>query len=199
VWPFSAGNWNVVSRTILPVVYQPDLPGIEGAFGLGDVNETLFFSPARPGRVIWGVGPTLTLPTATDSALGTDKWTGGLGVVVLTMPGKWVIGALLNNQWSFAGDDQRVDVNAMTLQYFVNYNLSRGWYLTSAPVNTANWEAGSDDRWTVPIGGGFGRIIKGKPPLNVQASAYYNVVKPDDVPAADWTLRLQVQLMFPKS
>ncbi|MCU0290437.1 MAG: hypothetical protein MUF10_00385 [Thermoanaerobaculaceae bacterium] len=197
VWPFSLGTWNLISRTIVPVVYQPDLPGLDGAFGLGDINESLYFSPAQPGKVIWGVGPTFTLPTATSEALGTEKWSGGLGLVALTMPGKWVFGMLVSNQWSFAGDDQRADVNSMTLQYFVNYNFSRGFYFTSAPINTANWEASSEDCWTVPVGGGFGQIFPGKPPVNVQVSAYYNVVKPDHAPAADWTLRLQVQLMFP--
>jgi hypothetical protein len=200
VWPFSLSrSWNLISRTILPVVYQPDLPEMEGGFGLGDLNGTLFFSPARPGKVIWGVGPTLTLPSATSSVLGSEKWAGGLGVVALTMPGRWVVGALVNQQWSFAGDDQRDDVNAMLLQYFVNYNFKGGWYFTSAPVNTVNWNVDSDDRFVVPLGGGFGRIIPGKPPLNVSLTAYYNVVKPDNLPAGDWTLRLQFQLMFPRS
>ncbi|HSN57565.1 MAG TPA: hypothetical protein VLT32_23040, partial [Candidatus Sulfomarinibacteraceae bacterium] len=107
VWPFSLNaKWNLISRTIAPVISQPDLPGIDGAFGLGDVNETLFFSPAQPGKVIWGVGPTFTLPTATDDVLGAGKWGAGLGMVALTMPGRWVLGVLVTNQWSFAGDDQ---------------------------------------------------------------------------------------------
>jgi hypothetical protein len=87
----------------------------------------------------------------------------------------------------------------MLLQYFINYNFEKGWYVTSAPINTANWEASSDDRWTIPIGGGVGKIFRaGKQPMNAQVSAYYNVVKPDNVPAADWQLRLQLQLLFPK-
>lgn len=199
VWPFPLGEkWTAISRTILPVISQPDLPEMEGDFGLGDLNETVFISPARPGKVIWGVGPTLTMPTATASVLGSDTWAGGLGAVVLTMPGRWVIGALVNQQWSFAGDDERSDVDVMLLQYFVNYNFQGGWYFTSAPMNIANWGAASDDVWTVPIGGGFGKIIPGKPPLNVSLAAYSNVVTPDTVPAADWQLRLQVQLMFPR-
>jgi hypothetical protein len=190
----------VISRTILPVISQPDLPGLEGGFGLGDLNETLFFSPARPGKIIWGVGPSVNFPIAwgNNRFLSSDKWTAGPGLVVLSMPGRWVIGALVNQQWSFAGDDQAPDVNAMLLQYFVNYNFSGGWYFTSAPVNTADWSRDSADRYIVPIGGGFGKIIPGKPPLNVSLAAYYNVVKPDNVPAADWQLRLQVQLMFPR-
>jgi len=213
VWPFRiAPDWNLITRTILPVIYQPDLavpvkvaPGvvedvtIDGAFGLGDLNETLYFSPAKPGKVIWGVGPTFTLPTATDDVLGSGKWSAGPAFVVLTMPGHWVLGALITNQWSFAGDSDRADVNAMLLQYFINYNLKKGWFLSSSPINTANWEASSDDRWTIPIGGGVGRIFHaGNQAMMALVGAYYNVVKPDNVPAADWQLRIQVQLLFPK-
>jgi len=213
VWPFRiAPDWNLISRTILPVIYQPDLavpvkvaPGvvedvtIDGAFGLGDLNETLYFSPAKPGKVIWGVGPTFTLPTATDDVLGSGKWSAGPAFVVLTMPGHWVLGALITNQWSFAGDSDRADVNAMLLQYFINYNFNKGWFFSSSPINTANWEASSDDRWTIPIGGGVGRIFHaGNQAMMALVGAYYNVVKPDNVPAADWQLRIQVQLLFPK-
>jgi hypothetical protein len=199
VWPFGLGALNLITRTILPVVSMPKLgPGVDSAFGLGDLNETVFFSPAKPGKVIWGAGPTITIPTATGDTLGTGKWSGGLGVVVLSMPGHWVLGVLVNNQWSFAGDSNRPNVNAMLLQYFVNYNFGKGLYFTSAPINTANWNASSNNRWVVPIGGGIGQIIPGKPPMNVSLQAYYNVVRPDNKMAGKWQLRLQLQLMFPK-
>jgi len=200
VWPLSVNKkWNLITRTIVPVIDQPDLPGLDGAFGLGDVNETLFLSPAAVSKVIWGVGPTFTLPTATDDVLGAGKWSAGVGIVALTMPGHWVIGVLVTNQWSFAGDDQRAAVDSMVLQYFVNYNFQKGWYVTSAPINTANWNVDSDDRWTVPIGGGVGKIFKvGQQPMNAQVGAYYNVVTPDNLPAGDWSLRLQLQLLFPR-
>jgi hypothetical protein len=112
------------------------------------------------------------------------------------MPGKWVIGSLLSNVWSVAGSGNQ-DINLFTWQYFINYNLTKGWYLVSAPIITANWEADKDNRWTVPFGGGFGRIIKvGKLPINAQISAYSNVEKPAHSP--DWQLRLQLQFLFPK-
>ena len=122
------------------------------------------------------------------------------GAVALITPGKWVIGALANNLWSFAGDSDRKNVNLMTIQPFVNYNFEKGWYVSASPIITANWAAdGSDNIWTVPVGGGFGRIIRiGKLPVNLNAQAFTNVVKPDDDPTADWTLRLQVQFLFPK-
>ena len=189
-------NWNFITRTIVPVISQP-APGNERTNGLGDLNFTGFFSPKQPGKIIWGVGPTLVFPTATDDVTGTDKWSAGPSVVVLTMPGQWVIGALVSNVWSFSGDDERADVNSFLMQYFVNYNLPDGWYLTSAPIITANWEAESGEQWTVPFGGGIGRVFRiGRQPINMQTQVFYNVETPTN--GAKWQWRLQVQLLFPK-
>jgi hypothetical protein len=199
VWPVSINdNWNLITRTILPVVSQPNiLTGGEGRInGLGDTTFTGFFSPKDSGRLIWGAGPVFLIPTATDDALGSDKWGAGASVVLLTMPGKWVVGSLFSNVWSFAGSGDQ-DVNLFTWQYFINYNLPNKWYLTSAPIITANWEADSDNTWTVPFGGGIGKIFNiGKQPMNGQISAYYNVEKPEFGP--DWQLRVQLQFLFPK-
>jgi hypothetical protein len=199
VWPFSLNdNWNLITRTILPVISQPGvLTGGEGRVnGLGDTTFTGWFSPKDSGKWTWGLGAAFLIPTATDDALGSDKWGAGPTIVLLTMPGKWVVGSLFSNVWSFAGSGDQ-DVNLFTWQYFINYNLNDGWYLTSAPVITANWEASSGEKWTVPFGAGFGKIFKiGKQPLNGSAHAYYNVGKPTY--GADWTLRLQLQFLFPK-
>ena len=199
VWPFSLNEeWNLITRTIIPVISQPEfIPGQDRENGLGDINFTAFLAPAKPGKWIWGAGPVFLLPTATDDVLGTEKWGAGPSAVVLTMQGPWVYGALINQIWSFAGDDDRADVNQMMVQPFVNYNLPDGWYLSSGPIITANWEADSGNKWTVPVGGGFGKIFRiGKQPMNASVQAFYNVEKPDNGP--DWTLRLQVQFLFPK-
>jgi hypothetical protein len=190
-------DWNLIARIITPIINQPSLfPGTDSAFGLGDINPTFFLSPAKPGKLIWGVGPTFTLPTATDSQLGSGKWSMGPAAVALTMQGPWVIGALANQQWSFAGwRDQAV--SQLLIQPFVNYNLPHAWYLVSAPIITANWEASSGNKWTVPLGGGVGKLFKlDKLPINTQLQAFANVARPDS--AADWQLRFQVQLLFPK-
>ena len=191
-------NWNLISRTIVPLIYQPELaPGVGDVFGLGDIQQSLFFSPAKPGKLIWGVGPILQFPTATDDSLGQGKWGAGPTAVALTVHGPWVLGALINNVWSFAGDSDRRDVNQMLIQPFVNYNLPDAWYVVTAPIITADWEAESDDRWTVPIGAGVGKIVRiGKLPVNAQASAYYNVVRPDN--AAEWQLRIQSPAAVPE-
>jgi len=191
-------NWNLITRTIAPVIYQPEIvPGTGSEFGLGDINATLFFSPAKPGKLIWGLGPAFSFPTATDDVLGTDKWSAGPSVVALTINGPWVIGGLASNLWSYAGDDDRADVNQFLFQYFINYNMADGWYLSSAPIITANWKADSGNQWTIPFGGGVGKIFKiGKQAMNAQMQAFYNVEKPDG--GADWSLRLQLQFLFPK-
>lgn len=198
VWPFPLNDeWNLITRTIFPVISQPGLaPGQGRTFGLGDTTFTAFLSPVDSGKLTWGAGPVFLLPTATDGVLGSDKWALGPSAVLLTMRGPWVVGSLLSNVWSVAGSGDD-DVNLFTWQYFINYNLPKGLYLTSAPILTANWEADSGNRWTIPIGGGIGKIFRiGKQPLNGQVSAYYNVEKPDFGP--DWQLRLQLQFLFPK-
>ena len=191
-------NWGLITRTIAPVIYQPELvPGTGSEFGLGDINTTLFLSPAKPGKILWGAGPVLSFPTSTDAVLGSEQWSAGPSVVVLTIRGPWVVGALANNLWSYAGDDDRQDVNQFLFQYFINYNLPHGWYISSAPIITANWEADSDNTWTVPFGGGVGKVFRiGKQPMNAQVQAFYNAMRPDNGP--DWTLRLQLQFLFPK-
>jgi hypothetical protein len=194
-------NWNLITRTIMPIINQPELfskgPRTE-AFGLGDINPTLFLSPAKPGEFIWGVGPSLTLPTASVSRLGSGRWSAGPAAVGLFMEGPWVVGALANQQWDFAGWSNK-HVNAFLLQPFVNYNLAGGWYLASAPIITADFSASGDNHWTVPVGGGGGKLWRlGKVglPVNTQLQAFYNAETPEFGP--DWQLRAQLQFLFPR-
>ena len=192
-------EWNLITRWITPVISQPPLTVTgDRESGLGDINPSFFFSPKQPTHgIIWGIGPTVVFPTGTDKTLTAGKYSLGPTFVALTIEGPWVLGVLVNNVWSVAGKNNRNSVNAMTLQPFVNYNFAGGWYLTSSPIITANWETGHGDRWTVPVGGGFGRVFKiGEQPVNMQLAAYYNVARPTG--AADWQLRAQVQLLFPK-
>jgi hypothetical protein len=192
-------DWNLITRWILPTINQPSpAPGIRSAFGLGDFNPSFFFSPAKPGAIIWGLGPTATFPTATDPLLGNGNYLVGPSAVALTIQGHWVVGALVNNQWSVAGWGSKSQNNFL-MQPFVNYNLPNGWYLTSSPILTADWNADHDNMWTVPVGGGVGKIVKlgGKLPLNLQLAAYYNVVTPKDF-GANWQLRFQFQFLLPK-
>jgi len=197
VVPMHLGNdWNVISRTIIPVISQPDPILNSSTNGIGDITQSLFLSPAHPGDLIWGVGPVFTVPSASASILGTGEVLFGPTAVLLTTPGHWVIGVLLNNQWSVGGNPLRPPVNTFLAQPFVNYNMAHGWYLTTSPIITSNWLAAPGQQWTVPVGGGFGRVFKvGDQPMNAQIAAYYNALHPSG--AGDWQLRGTLALLFP--
>jgi hypothetical protein len=206
-------DWTLIVRWIMPVVYQPipvqQAAGTSvqttGVYGLGDMNPTFFLSP-KHSKVIWGIGPTFVLPTATNTAfLGQGKLSMGPSVVVLVQPSHWTIGFLANNIWSVAGHSNftpegavnKPAVNQFLIQWFVNYNMKKGWYLTTSPIVTANWRATGDNVWTVPFGGGVGRIMKiGFQPVNITAQFYGNAVHPPG--ASPWGLRLQFVLLFPR-
>ena len=129
--------------------------------------------------------------------MGSSKWSAGPALVVLTMPGKWVLGALAQNIWSFAGPDDGSDVNQLVFQYFVNYNFNKGWYFTSTPLLTADWYKESGNQWTVPVGGGVGRLVRfGKQPIDFKLQAFSHVVRPDISPT--WSLLFAIKLLFPK-
>jgi len=196
--PFNLGSVSLITRTIVPVITQPDLASATGSTtGVGDILFTGWLSPAEAGTVVWGLGPVVSIPVGKEG-LSTEKWGFGPSFVALMMPGNWVVGGLVNNIWSVGGDESLPDVNLMTLQYFVNYNFEGGLYLTSGPIITANWEATDGNKWTVPFGGGVGKIFRiGSQPMNSNIQAFYNVVSPDDF-GADWSLRLQLQAMFPR-
>ena len=155
----------------MPIINVPSLfSGTGGVTGLGDINPQFYFS-TKSGELIWGVGPTFTLPTATDKLLGNGKFSMAPTAVVVTMQGPWVAGVLANNQWSVAGWGKN-NVNSFLIEPFVNYNLPDHWYLSSAPVMTANWAAKGSDVWTVPLGGGVGKLFRlGHPPSEYLAHA----------------------------
>jgi len=208
VWPIKlSDDWNLITRTIFPVVSQP-LPNGDREDGLADTVFTAFFSPISTSTTTWGIGPAVSIPTATEEVLGRDEWGLGASLVVLTQPGDWVIGSLFSQIWSLEdstrsaegiGQGQNKAINLFTWQYFINYNIpgGDGLYLTSAPIVTRDGEAPSGNQWTVPIGIGVGKVTKfGKQPVNGSIQAYYNVEKPEF--GSDWQLRLQLQFLFPK-
>ena len=193
-------DWNIITRTIVPLIWMPSLgPDTPAKSGIGDIQLSAFLSPAVPGEWIWGLGAITQIPTNSSEELGNKNW--GLGPTAVVLHIKkgdpWVYGVLVNNIWSLTSDQQGGSYNNGLIQPFLNYNFEGGFYLTSAPILTVDWKADSGQQWTVPLGGGVGKIFHfGKLPVNTQLSAYYNVVRPDF--GANWQIRAQVQLMFPK-
>lgn len=198
VIPFSLNDdWNLIQRTIMPVTTQPGFITGDGTkTGLGNTQVLAYFSPkAAYHGWYFGISPVLDLP-ASSKHYGSQNWGYGLSGVALTMPGKWVVGLLLTQEWIPAGAGS-AQVNRATFQYFVNYNLSDGWYLTSNPAMTYNKRAAAGDRFNIPVGGGVGKIVKwGKQPINLSLKAFKNVVKPNGN-SADMSVQAQVQFLFP--
>lgn len=200
------GQWSLLNRLVIPLFYLPsnfpDSPtGDSGSqFGLGDIEYTGFLARDESKRffkMIGGLGPTVVFKTATDDRMGLGKWLIGPTLAIIRLPYPWVHGIVARNLWSFAGDSDRQKVNFMLLRPFVNYNFSNGWYLTSTPNIIIDWKASSRDRWTVPVGGGFGKVIfRGeKYPINLRLQGFYLLEKPDIAP--DWTLVFNFRILFP--
>ncbi len=208
VIPVTVGDWNLVNRAIIPIANVDGAipgpnnpnpgPGDGGsASGLGDINYSIYFSPVKVDKVIWGVGPSINMPTASEDQLGSGKWSGGITAVALSVTEWGSMGALGRHLWSFAGDDDRSDVNQSLIEPFINYNLDDGWFLLTDMVITSNWEASSGNQWTVPVGGGVGRVFTiGKQAINSRLEAYYNAEKPDGAP--DYSVAFTWQFLFPK-
>ena len=199
VIPFNLSeNWMLISRIIQTITWQP-YPDQKtgGQFGLGDMAPSFFIAPRNPGSVIWGAGPATVLPTATSSILGQGKLALGPSAVVLAQPGQWTVGGLVSNVWSVAGSGGRPSVNRMTFQYFLAYNLKDDWYLTAAPTIVADWCASAGDRWTVPAGGGVGKLVTfGSRRVGFRCNVLSQCQDSCGMPT--WQMNLQVTLLFPK-
>ncbi len=198
VLPFSmTEDWNLISRTILPVISQDDVVGNDDQTGLGDTVQSLFFSPVKPtdSGWIWGVGPVFLLPTATDDALGGEKWGAGPTGVALRQTGPWTYGMLANHIWSFAGDDDRADVNATFLQPFISYVTDNAWTFTLQTESTYNWET---EKWSVPANAIVSKLVKmGRLPVQLSTGIRYWVDTPDSGPEGVG-LRFAMTIMLPK-
>ncbi|NEX17377.1 MAG: hypothetical protein C1943_12285 [Halochromatium sp.] len=191
-------NWNLITRTIMPVIYQDDLdPGAGSQFGLGDINLSLFFSPKQSpaGGLVWGAGPVVLLPTATDDLVGGKKWGAGPAAVGLFLKGRWTMGMLTNHIWSFAGDDKRPDISNTFAQPFVAYTWPSAWTLSIQSETSYDWES---EQWSVPVNVGLAKLVKfGKVPVSLQAGVGYWAESPDNGPEG-FRFRLQANIVLPK-
>lgn len=197
VLPFSISeDWNLISRTIVPYVYQENIIGTTSQSGLSDTVQSVFFSPKAPtsGGWIWGAGPVLLIPTATDDLLGTEKWGAGPTALALRQQNGWTYGALFNHIWSYAGESSRSDVNATFLQPFVSFTTPKA---TTFGLNTESTYDWKNSQWTVPLNVTVSQLFKlGKLPVQLTLGARYYAEKPANGPA--WGLRFVVTFLFPK-
>lgn len=220
VFPINFGDWNLINRITAPIIWSegqgkniedrpilgvidwgggnPKSFGFGSAFGVGDITYQGFLTRSKSsGRTSWGFGGSIVFPTHSEDRFGTDKWSVGPAVVVVSQQKKWFLGLIAQNVWSVAGDSNAIDVNSFYIQPTINYKLGSGYYLTSAPLITANWESEPDNRWAIPIGGGLGKLMKfGGQALAIDAGAYYYIEHPEFNP--DWYIQVLVNFLFPK-
>ena len=191
-------DWNRSSRTILPVIWQNDIAGDFGEqSGLGDITESLFFSPKTPGPsgIVRGIGPVFLVPTATNDLLGGGKWGAGATAVVLKQLGGWTVGALANHIWSVAGDEDRAEISSSFLQPFVSYATKDAWTFGVNTESTYNWET---EEWSVPINFTIGKLVKfDKQPVSFTVGVRYWAQSAESGPDG-LGFRGVVTLLFPK-
>ena len=189
-------DWNLISRTILPVISQDGVTLTGDQSGIGDILQSFFFSPVKPteGGWIWGAGPVLLLGTASDDALGTKKWGAGPTGVLLKQEHGWTYGALANHIWSFAGNSSQPSVNSTFLQPFLSFTTDKHTTYGINSESTYDWK---QHQWTVPFNLTVAQLVKlGEMPVQFQLGYRYYAEKPPGGP--DWGLRFTVTLLFPK-
>lgn len=186
----------LISRTIVPIDSIPTGNGTSSS-GVGDIQEQTFFTPARPHKIIVGVGPSFSFPTAMASPVKTGTWAGGVSGVLVAMPGPFVVGSLFQQLWPMSDSGGSPKTDLFLWQYFINYNFGKGWALATAPSIMANWDAGEGQRWTIPVGGGISRtLIFNHQPMTLGFQYYYNAKRPDAANVT--TLRFVVALIYPQ-
>jgi len=191
-------DWNMITRTILPVIDQKEIfAGAGSQFGLGDATISLFVSPRKPtsSGIIWGVGPVFYLPTATDRLLGAEKWGAGPTAVCLTMRGPWTLGALGNHVWSYAGDNGRPDLNNTFMQPFAAYTWPSGWTVSAQSESSYNWET---EKWAIPLNVAAAKLVwVGRLPVSLSAGIGYWLESTATGPEG-FRFRLQANFVLPK-
>jgi hypothetical protein len=212
-------DWNLISRTIMPLIDQQDIVrnGLLDEKGVGDITQSLFFSPAAPTASgwIWGAGPVLLLPTASDDRLGSNKWGLGPTAVALKQTNGWTIGMLANHIWSVGSSGHgydfknfpplfssvlgiastESDISVTFLQPFISYTTRT---FTTFSLNTESSYDWKGEQWSVPINLAVSQVLRvAGQPLSVQVGTRYWAESPEFGPEG-WGLRFALTLLFPK-
>ncbi|MGC6506461.1 MAG: hypothetical protein ACON39_07815 [Coraliomargaritaceae bacterium] len=219
VYPIPLGDYNLINRFIVPFIHDEgqdasDLSALGGQSsaefgdalvnlysgsdtGVGNITYQGFLTSAAPSKWILGAGPVMNLPTHTSERFGTDKLSAGPACIVLAMPGRWVVGSLYQQLWDVAGSNGAAGVNQSSLQFFVNYNLDAGWYLSTSPLVTMNWEADSGEQLKLPIGGGVGKLHRfGGQSVDFRLVAYKNCEQTRHGP--EYEVTFSIKFLFPR-
>ncbi|WP_281612985.1 hypothetical protein [Flammeovirga sp. SubArs3] len=183
-------HFNLVHRGVFAMSYLPPTHEKESIVGVSDLNYSFFLSPKKVKKLAWGIGPSIDIPTASNEMLGTGKWGAGAAVVMVYQTPKWTFDMVVRQTFSFGGDSQRDDVQNFVCQALAAYGIGNGWVINTFPTITANWSAEKGQQWTVPLGGGFNKLVflGGKIPMNIGAQYYHNVVRPDHVAKGEFRL-----------
>jgi hypothetical protein len=196
-----AGDWLLIPRIVATLAaYEPEVSQADGGNnGPGDTVATFFLTPAHTGTVVWGVGPSLLIPTATDTNTGAGKWGLGPSLALIVQPNWGSIGTAVQNVWSLPGNSHRTSVNQLQIETSFSYNLPHGWYLLTAPTFSADWTQSSEERWLVPFGGGIGRTLEiGKKAVDWNIALYSNAIRPVGQLYPKWQVSLQCTLLYPR-
>jgi hypothetical protein len=196
-----AEDWLLIPRIVATLAaYEPEVSQASGgSIGLGDTVATLFLTPAHTGMVVWGVGPSLLIPTATDTNTGLGKWGLGPSLAFVVQPNWGSIATAVQNIWSLPGNTHRTPVNQLQIETSLSYNLAHGWYLLTAPTFTGDWTQSSGERWVVPFGGGAGRTSElGKKDVDWNIALYSNAIRPVGQLYPKWQISLQCTLLYPR-
>jgi hypothetical protein len=189
-------RWTFIARTIVPIDSIPT-SSTTSSSGVGDIQEQTFFTPARPGKLIWGIGPDFSFPTATASPAKTGTWGGGGSAVLLATPGPFVLGSLFTQLSPMHIPTASQSSTPSSGNTSSTTTSAKGWALATAPSITADWTAVEGQKWTIPVGGGISRtLVFNKQPMTLGFQYYYNVKRPDTAPAT--TVRFIIALIYPQ-
>jgi hypothetical protein len=190
-------GYSLITRYILPVITQHDITGAgEQQSGLGDTLVSSWISNVKvKNGVVWGLGGAFLIPTATDAALASKKFSIGPTAILLKQAGGWTYGALVNQVWSVAGSEDTAGVDQMYLQPFVTYNWKSGTGLTVNTEVTRNWEASTTTAFVNIMAGGLLRF--GGQLVQVQVGPRIPVAAPEGR-KADFGIRTAAIFVFPK-
>ena len=205
---FPLGSYEVKNISYLegadyprPIPGQPPgnvSPGLEIEAGINDLLTAFWFSKKgnHHGKHHFSLGFAAQLPTASTDMLGSGKWSIGPSFDYEYESGRLFAGAIALQLWSFAGDNDRKDVNYLMVKPFAVYKLNPDWDAIYMPYGiTVYWDKPSGEDAYVPLGGGFQRhFMWGKQKMNFSTQFFNNVIRPTK--GTEYDLRFMLEFVW---